>query len=410
MQLKKLNIIAIAFTMTMPGRATADELNLTNELTKALFYGKDTIPFPGTPSSFCKQDGTAIGNPFLSLFTCVYYFNNIRTTPIDVTYSAVKQPAIPTTIVSKPFYYKNCTPDPYPVNDTLSVSTMEGASLTTTTTIMEGSSATLATNITIPVKGVQLGINDSKSASYSKTVGENTTTSYQSQTTVTQQLTGVTIQPMTLRLINLEKTLTTGYIDFDGTVSVEADVSMTIRSKSDGKLSNMVSIGNLTSFTPTLDGRTLHLKGQVWNVKGEKVERKDKITSLKDDPKLCEDSAVQITNAATRMFALTTSAPRPLSVADGFPGGVLTTAPVINGMQIETANAVATVNVRAKGMGPGYCATNVSGGGQTVAVAAPPFVWSPWQPLFNHIGAVSATINTTIICDTGAVFEIQYYK
>jgi|SRR5215831_17398866 len=92
------------------------------------------------------------------------------------------------------------------------------------------------------------------------------------------------------------------------------------------------------------------------------------------------------------------------------PSGVLTTSPLLNGMTIRTANVVAYVKVRAKGMGPGFCAVAVSGGGKSRSLSAPPLSWSPWAELFSHTGSVTASLSTSINCGTGALFEVQYYR
>lgn len=81
---------------------------------------------------------------------------------------------------------------------------------------------------------------------------------------------------------------------------------------------------------------------------------------------------------------------------------------LVNGMTITTGNSYATVEVRAKSFGPGFCAVDVHANGDTAGVLAPPFVWSTWQNLSNHIGTVSYTLSYDKKCDTDALVEVRY--
>ncbi len=83
--------------------------------------------------------------------------------------------------------------------------------------------------------------------------------------------------------------------------------------------------------------------------------------------------------------------------------------PFIDGMTINTSDSVASVEVRAQSIGPGFCASRFSAGQHTVDILAPPLTWSDWVELTAHIGAVSFTLGSTVMCDTGVLAEVRYY-
>ena len=406
-------ILSSLLLFSLISSASADEINLTTELSKVLFVGKSSVPFPGVENTFCTPNGQINGNPFVAAFyDCVYYFRNVRATSIEVTYSDVKKGAIPDSIVSQPFTYKNCTNSPLPVSDTISVTTTEGQSISTSTALTEGSNSTMTTSISVPVKAVTFGMTDSKTVNFSKTVTDATQNTYTKSSTVTQSL-NFTIPPMTAREVRLEKVLTTGYIDFDGTVSFEADVGLRIKDKQNGQIvAQEVSMGTLTALTPNPADRVLHLKGQIWNVKGEAVSRKDKDYSLADNPTACgnDKKTVLKSSGTEKNMKLLGTIPLLKANPNSVDSGILTETGLINGMYIQTANVVANVNVRAKSQGPGFCAVTINSNSSAINFLAPPFSWSPWTTLFSHIGSAGSTITTSIGCDTGALFEIQYYK
>jgi hypothetical protein len=85
------------------------------------------------------------------------------------------------------------------------------------------------------------------------------------------------------------------------------------------------------------------------------------------------------------------------------------TQSLYDGFVVSTGNVVAPVEVRAKSLGPGLCAVEITGGAQTVRLDAPPLAWSGWTTLYNSIGESEQSINVSSLCDTGAVFEVRYY-
>jgi len=109
-------------------------------------------------------------------------------------------------------------------------------------------------------------------------------------------------------------------------------------------------------------------------------------------------------------IAFWVSAVAVLAASYGAFASERTTAALVNGTNITTANVTATVDVRAKSLGPGFCGVRISGEGETVQLSAPPFVWSKWQVLFSHIGRASARISTSVNCDTGALFQVRFFR
>ncbi len=91
-------------------------------------------------------------------------------------------------------------------------------------------------------------------------------------------------------------------------------------------------------------------------------------------------------------------------------GGTQTVVPFINGMRITTSNSVANIEVRAQSQGPGGCAVEFSTGDKKIGFVAPPFTYSPWTVLNSHIGQVSFGISNSVLCDTGVLAQIRYFK
>lgn len=83
--------------------------------------------------------------------------------------------------------------------------------------------------------------------------------------------------------------------------------------------------------------------------------------------------------------------------------------PFIDGMSITTDNVSATIEVRARSLGPGLCATRFVTGTHAVDILAPLTDWSDWQELTAHFGSVSFSISSVILCSTGAVAEVRYF-
>lgn len=84
---------------------------------------------------------------------------------------------------------------------------------------------------------------------------------------------------------------------------------------------------------------------------------------------------------------------------------------LVSGMTVTTANSVATVEVRAKSFGPGFCGVNFSTDhGDKVTISAPPLAYSDWRSLASHIGSVTYRVEYEATCDTGALAEIRYFK
>jgi hypothetical protein len=85
-------------------------------------------------------------------------------------------------------------------------------------------------------------------------------------------------------------------------------------------------------------------------------------------------------------------------------------APIVDGMRITTSDSVANVEVRAKSIGPGFCAVEYSTFGGKVGFDAPPLTFSGWTVLVSHLGKADFTISERVICDTGVLGEVRYFK
>jgi hypothetical protein len=91
-------------------------------------------------------------------------------------------------------------------------------------------------------------------------------------------------------------------------------------------------------------------------------------------------------------------------------GGTQIVTGLVNGMTIQTSDSIANVEVHAMSFGPGFCATNITVGGKTIVVAAPPGIYSEWMIANSHIGKVSFSISKDDICDTGTQAEVRYWR
>lgn len=84
------------------------------------------------------------------------------------------------------------------------------------------------------------------------------------------------------------------------------------------------------------------------------------------------------------------------------PGGNVT---------FTVANVVATVEVRAKSLGPGACGVEFSTNfNDKIAFLAPPAIWSPWTVLASHSTKVTYRVSADVQCDTDALMEVKFFK
>lgn len=89
----------------------------------------------------------------------------------------------------------------------------------------------------------------------------------------------------------------------------------------------------------------------------------------------------------------------------------LTIEEFIGTTSVQTSDSIAQVSVRHSSFGPGLCEVETrSSLGTIISTLSPPFLWSEWQVLESHIGAISLSINTTVKCDTGVRSEVRYWK
>jgi hypothetical protein len=77
---------------------------------------------------------------------------------------------------------------------------------------------------------------------------------------------------------------------------------------------------------------------------------------------------------------------------------------------ITTANVYSKIEVQHWSFGPGFCNVITRTPRTRVGINAPPFTWSGWQLLTNHIGEVTTTITNEVNCDTGVKSQVRYYK
>lgn len=291
-------LACIATSFFVCATATGQEINLSVELNKMLFNGKSRVRYwPEPPNSdpseaWCDTNGNFNTTEFQSSYNslCVVTYRNVRVVPVRIDYSEVKKSALPDAIVAEEYSYKNCSPNPLTITDEKTFTTTEGYSISATTTVSEGSSVGSDVGLTIPIYATQLGITEKNTVSFKKDTATDNKQNFVAAKMVKQQL-SFQVDPETERTVRMEKRITTDYLEFDGVVTLDADVHIPVR-RSDGQLGEPQHADyRLSSFTPKVEDRTLHLKGQIWNVKGEKIERSDRVRTKNDAPDLCQGNA-----------------------------------------------------------------------------------------------------------------------
>jgi hypothetical protein len=106
-------------------------------------------------------------------------------------------------------------------------------------------------------------------------------------------------------------------------------------------------------------------------------------------------------------IALITAFTSTVAIANG---GQQVVVGLWQGMTIKTSNSWANVEVRAMSFGPGFCATHITVGDKTVAIAAPPATYSGWVTANSHGGSVNFSISKDDKCDTGTQAQVRYWR
>ncbi len=83
---------------------------------------------------------------------------------------------------------------------------------------------------------------------------------------------------------------------------------------------------------------------------------------------------------------------------------------LVPGMTVTTSNSVGSIEVRAKSLGPGFCAVTYSSRGEEAVISAPPLKYSDWSVLLTHIGSSTNTISESVQCDGLVVAQVRYWK
>lgn len=270
--------------------AWSEELNLTESLRQALYAGRDRIAIPKTPI-YCKSNGV-VHDPNVRWrrgysedthgALCEFFFQNVRliATTEGATYSAVKRNAIPNRIVSKSFPYRNCTSSSMPINDTLSVTTREGQSVTVSTAMTRGTNVEGSSTATLVIDGSQLGSGTRRTVTVTTEQRKQKQDDFSVDETLTQTLAGLTVEAMTEREITLGKELSTDYIEFNAEVLANADVLVRFTPLVRGSVSPLIPVGAITDFIPNKKSPSLRLRGRLWNVQAERIVREDRTRQL----------------------------------------------------------------------------------------------------------------------------------
>lgn len=315
------------------------------------------------------------------------YAANVRTSIVGtVAFAETKEAAIPDSVKKTIYLFRNCTKDTQQINDKITASYKIGRVTRVTDAVKSKSTV----GISIPIYGVNLNFGTDVNIDFSKdaTIDESKSESI-------ERPISVSVPAFTARLFILETRLGNGFIDFEGKVLADADVVWRRNNHPEGEITRKFDI--LSNVVPP-EQRTYDLRGQIWNV------------STTSNNLIYIDKSLDVSKATDcPQFDLDTGAIVKASTLD-VNGGAQTIIPLVDGMTINTADVAANVEVRARSYGPGFCAVKASAGGQEIGIAAPPGIWSDWFTLTSHLGKATFVINSEVVCDTGAQFEVRYYK
>lgn len=345
--------------------------------------------------------------PFVDRDCVQLSVSNIRTRDGGVRYSEVKPAPVPETVQKETFLFRNCSSSDRRDQKTLTVTTQEGYNIVTMDSVRSSNSATATLNI----YGQQLGVTQSQDISFS----ESKTHSFTKSVTENVIFDEV-IKAWTLLLVTVEKRVSNAYVDFDGDLLIDADVS---------SLPCCGWTGDSRYFGPlsALRGEApVKVRGQLWNAKATATNKSYSEKSLNpnnpsDCPSVTPQGPTRTLNRASRSVIDKASrasvhtirlSDGPVQVSDRAPVQVV--VPFINGMTINTGNSIANVEVRAMSLAAGFCGVSFSTFGGSTQFLAPPQTWSPWTILVSHIGEASFTITNSVVCDVGVIAEVRYFK
>lgn len=387
-----LSIPLTAFSQT----TQIGNVDITQELNKQLLAYNP----PPKPKS-CSDCATT------PLAPATLVARNVSLIIKNVDIMETKDNVIPTSITRTIYPNPNCTSDEQSYDDTLTITYIEGNKVT----LHNKLSTDTKTNFSLPLKYINFGLNTDVSVTNDSTEENN----HQIQKTETR-VEHVKVPPYTNRAIVLEKTIKNGYLRFKGTVIADADV---VWQFPNGRTTP--AVGKVSQTVPE-EKRTFYVNGDIWILQAETsstrhLDKKLDPNNLTDCPTLesLENSStplptlnnLNIKSNVNKISTINQNKVVKLNSISNVNDSITTT--LTDGMTINTADVVANVKVRAQSQGPGACATEVSTFGGDVGILAPPYSWSDWYTLVSHAGKSSFTISTDVKCDTGALFEIQYY-
>jgi len=387
MRLSRLSVLSIVLFSSL---SHGQEIDLSRVISAAIFASAPAgIAIPGTNGALCHQDGSITGlysifrtvrTDISPSYRCSMSFANIRAIPGNVTYSEVMLSPLPDSVSSQPFQYANCGPTPITITDEVSLTTTEGLSFTASTTVTEGGTTTLGGSLELPLKSLKLGMSASQVVTFSRTQNTSQANNLQTTSTINRKI-SITVPASTVHETKLLKKMSSGYVDFDGTVELNGEVKMAIilRANPQGA-PPPTQIGQLSDYIPEA-ARVVHLKGQIWNVRGETVTRVDKETRIPVGSPVCSQSKAVPANH----LVIRPNSPLISSFSTSW-GVTRRTRPFSDGASIELPDTAGYVEVRVKSTGPTDCRVVFKGGDDVEFVLSKPGQWSDWIPVKTHVG------------------------
>jgi len=391
-----------------------ETIQIDRQISQLLIDKKAQIPIPAFLNNKCYANGEIVNHPGGPLI-CAPEYHDIRVADyLGLTTSPIKDSPLPVSGTVVKYLIKNCTPEEQKIVQNVT------ESKTVSTTVVNSENVSVSTNSS--VKGT-IGLKTSFfNASAESNSGQTTTDAHSTGTTDTSSSSTTIEVPRTYtvpawKILSVKVTTTheNSYYDVKGDVVVEADVFVRLEQRYTQRLDpHVFSVGLLSDFLPLEKDRAITLNAQVWTIATTGTVEDDEILDCPTAPTAVAGQGVASAPAAA-----------PASGSAGV-GAIIAkykyglgdttasdatqiTAPIVDGMDLTTADVVGNVDVRAKSAGPGFCSVGVSSPLGSAQILAPPGVWSEWTNLFSHLSKVTTQLGTSVDCDTGAQFEVRYW-
>lgn len=350
---------------------------------------------------------------------------------------------LPETINQEVYGNKNCSQQQRGWVENASVSTTKGNNVTINRGVTSSKNLTINANINASFGGI--GASGGISSQQSIQISNSFQNSFQAQVTESRQRSiDTTVKPMTILLVKLRNTTSNLRLPFKLTIQIDGEYTVKTTPKFFEILPGIritdpaILEGHATTVTRKIsetlseDERIFLIEGFLDNARSTSIDVTYSERSLTDED--CTDVSININNNDVnnlldvissnqnltednintfinlkKEFFLPTSAKISKETLEDLEF-TLVIEEYFGSITITTANVVGNVEVQHFSFGPGFCNVITRTPSEAVTINAPPFMWSGWQLLFNHLGEVTTTITNQVNCDTGVRSQVKYFK